>query len=123
MNVHTSVISLKSHSSSVERILKSLQIQDALNELTFPLQRATLHAASRSSLAPSLAAAPAQHWQDTDVPAADAAGCLETASMELAPTVMVMGQGTETQAGKGHSDTITAAVCVIDGSSWDELAL
>lgn len=81
-----------------------------------------MHAASRSSLAPSLAAAPALHWQDTAVPAADAAGCLETASMELTPIVMVMGQGTETQAGKGHSDTITAAVCVllmaVVGMNW-----
>lgn len=115
MNVHTSVISLKSHSSGVERILKSLQIQDALNELTFPLQRANLHAASSSSLAPSLAAAaPAQQWQDTAVPAADAAGCLETASMELTPIVMVMGQGTETQAGKGHSDTTYYSCSVCD---------
>lgn len=54
-------------------------------------------------LAQALSAAPLLLRQDTAVPAAAAAaadaaaGCLVTVSMELAPIVMVMGQGREPQ--------------------------
>lgn len=66
---------------------------------------ANLHAAKGGMLAQALSAAPLLLRQDTAVPAAaaaaadaaDAAGCLVTVSMELAPIVMVMGQGREPQ--------------------------
>lgn len=61
------------------------------------MQRANLHGARGGMLAQALSAAPLLLREDTAVPAADAAGCLVTVSMEPAPIVMVIGQGRETQ--------------------------